>query len=72
MASIPDPAKTCSGHPNLLDGYKQWLKIVAQRGYEITEVYDGCQLWSMTYYRWLWNEHDSWYFPEQDPNAIKV
>ena len=72
VPSIPDYAKTCSRHPNLLDGYKQWLKIVVRWGYDITEVYVGYQVWSMAYYQWLWDEHDGWYFPEQDPNSIKV
>ncbi len=49
---IPDYAKTCSCHPNLLDGYKQWLEVVAQWGYDITEVRDGYQVWSMVYYQW--------------------
>lgn len=69
---IPDYAKTCSRHPNPLDGFKQWLKVVAQWGYDITEICDGHQVWSMAYYQWLWNDHDGWYLPEQDPNAIKV
>ena len=69
---IPDYAKTCSRHPNRLDGYKHWLEIIAQWGYDIAEVCDGYLLWSMGYYHWLWAEHDGWYFPEQDPNAIKV
>jgi hypothetical protein len=47
-----------------------WRSLL--RGYDITEVCDGYQMWSMGYYEWLWDEHDSWYFLEQDPNAIKV
>jgi hypothetical protein len=72
LPRITDYAKTYSRHPNLLDGYKQWHKIVAQWGYDMTEVYDGYQVWSMAYYQWLWDEHDGWYFPKQDPNSIKV
>ena len=69
---IPGYAKTCSRHPNLIDGYKQWLEVVAQWGYDITEVCDSYLVWSMGNYQWLWHEHDSWYFPEQGSNAIKV
>jgi len=69
---IPDYATTCSRHPNLLDGYKQWLEIVAQSGYDIPEACDGYQVRSMAYYQELWDEHDGCYFREQDPNTIKV
>jgi hypothetical protein len=69
---IPDYAKTSSRHSNLLDEYNQWLKVVAQWGYDIMEVYDGYQVWSIAYYQWLWDEHSGWYLPEQGPKAIKV
>ena len=49
-----------------------WKSLLSGDTYDITEVCDGYQMWSMGYYQWLWDEHDSWYFPEQDPNAIKV
>jgi hypothetical protein len=54
----------------------RWVQALAGNhcswGYDITEVCDGYRVWSMAYDQWLWNKNDGWYFPEQDPNAIKV